>query len=90
MSKIGYSGSKKLKGNIERVLEMSPELGDNAISGVFKDDGIEISPQFVREIRLGAVLLSKKALPKLSAKKAIAAVKKDKKTSTIPSNGALN
>ena len=79
MSKISFGNSFKLRGNINRTLEMiDGGLGDNAISGVFKDEKIEISPQFVREIRLGAQNASKKALPKKVAKKAIKGVYKDK------------
>jgi hypothetical protein len=79
--KINFSGQLKLSGNINRILEMSNGgLGDNAISGHFKDKKINVSPQFVREIRIGALEASKKALPKKVAKQAILAVNKDNKT----------
>lgn len=91
MSKIGYSNSRKLKGNIERILEMvDGSLGDNTISGVFKDENINISSQFVREIRIGAVDASRKALSKKIASNAIKGVKPDKeRIENIPNNGAL-
>ncbi len=91
MSKIGYSNSRKLKGNIERILEMvDGNLGDNTISGVFKDENIRISPQFVREIRIGVIDASRKALPKKTASKAIKGVKNDmEEIENTPNNGAL-
>ena len=79
-NKIGFSGKLKLSGNIDRILNMAGEgLGDNAISGHFQDNNINISPLFVREIRIGAHDASKKALPKKVEKKAIKAIKNDKK-----------
>jgi len=78
---IGISAGIKLRGNINRILEMVPHMGDNAISGHFKDEHIEVSPQFVREIRLGVTELSRKALPEKKVKAAIKAVQKDKQQS---------
>ncbi|MDD5215971.1 MAG: hypothetical protein PHQ03_10595 [Methylococcales bacterium] len=75
---IGFSAGLKLHGNINRILEMTPHLGDNAISGHFKDNGIDVSPQFVREIRLNVEAFSSKALPKKTMIAAIKAVQKDK------------
>ena len=89
--KIGFSGKLKLTGNIDRILEMSSEgIGDNAISGHFIDNNIDISPQFVREVRIGAHNASKKALPKKEARKAINVIKRDlQKNNDVSDNGSL-
>ncbi|HCE1932522.1 hypothetical protein R7M92_20985 [Vibrio sp. Vb2880] len=86
MSKVGFSGGIKLHGNINRILEMSQGgMGDNAISGHFKDEGVNISPQFVRSIRTEVHEASKKAVTKASAKKAIKASQKDRNGGSEPS-----
>lgn len=66
----------KTAGNIDRITELSDAgFGHHAISGIFKDDGINISPEFVFEIQNGAEELSKKGLPKAVCKKLIASQK---------------
>ncbi len=85
MSKIGISKGIKLRGNVNRVLEMvEGGAGDNAIVGHFKDEGVDISPQFVRVIRTEIDEFTKKAVSKKSTKKAIKAIQTDKNGGSNP------
>lgn len=73
-TKLGIAGSIKLTGNVNRINEMSEAgMGDNAISDHFKDQGVNVSPTFVREIRTSCKEASKKAVSKKSVKTAIKA-----------------
>lgn len=76
--RVGFSSGIKLHGNINRILEMTPHMEDNAISGYFKDEGITISPETVRAIRTEIVgEFANKAVSKKGVKKAIDAIKND-------------
>ncbi len=78
-NKIGFSGGLKVHGNINRILEMcNGGLGDNLISAHFKDQGVDISVQFVRSIRTEITSFSSKAISKKSTSSAIKGVAKDR------------
>jgi hypothetical protein len=65
----------KLIGNIDRVMELSNAgYEPNAISGIFKDNGITVSPDFVHETQKGAENLSNKGLPKSVCNEKIASL----------------
>ncbi len=85
MNNINISQGLKLRGNVKRVLEMAEGgLGDNAIVGHFKDEGVEISPQFVRCIRTEVGEFTRKAISKKSTRKAITALQSDVRESNNP------
>lgn len=65
-------------GNVNRIAEMVDHAGDNAIAGHFQDQGVKITPEFVRAIRTEMDEFSKKAVSKESTAKVIKAVRKDK------------
>jgi hypothetical protein len=72
--KIGIAGSIKLIGNVNRIIEMSDAgMGDNAISGHFKDQKVDISPEFVRAIRTEVSEATKKGVSKKSVNTVIQA-----------------
>jgi hypothetical protein len=84
MNKIGISAGIKLRGNVNRILEMvEGGAGDNAIVGHFKDEGVNISVQLVRCIRTEVEEFTKKAIPKKTTKKAIETIQIDR-------NGSMN
>jgi hypothetical protein len=86
MTKIGISAGIKLRGNVNRILEMvEGGAGDNAIVGHFKDEGVNISLQFVRCIRTEVEEFTKKAIPKKTTKKAIEAIEIDRNGNMNPS-----
>lgn len=59
----------KLAGNFDRITELSEAgYGPNAISGIFNDNGISISPDQVRAIQASAEALTSKGLPKAVCK----------------------
>jgi hypothetical protein len=59
----------KYRGNVNRIMEMH-ELGNgpNAISGVFADHGMTVTPQQVKGIIESREELCRKALPKSAVK----------------------
>jgi hypothetical protein len=62
----------KLAGNFDRIEELSEAgYGPNAISGIFNDNGINISADMVRVIQASAEALTSKGLPKAVCKKLI-------------------
>ena len=62
----------KLAGNCDRITEFSEAgYGPNAISGIFKDNGINISPDHVRAIQASMEALTSKGLPKAVCKELI-------------------
>lgn len=72
--KLGMARSIKLTGNVNRIIEMSDAgMGDNAISGHFKDQKVDISPEFVRAIRTEVSEATKKGVSKKSVNIAIKA-----------------
>jgi hypothetical protein len=86
MDKLGISKGIKVRANINRILEMvDGGAGDNAISGHFKDEGVAISPQFIKAIRTEIDEFTKKAISKSSTKRAIKVIQKDQETADHPS-----
>ncbi len=84
MKQLGICQGIKVRGNINRVLEMiEGGAGDNAISGHFKDEGVNISSQFVRGVRLEIDEFSRKAVSKKSTQKAIKAINGDKSSDAV-------
>ncbi|EMI7479067.1 hypothetical protein RNA47_002771 [Morganella morganii] len=84
MKSLGVSRGLKMHGNVNRILEMvEGGAGDNAISGHFKDEGVNISPEFVRSIRTEVEEFSKKAVPKKSTQTAIQAIQTDKQSGEV-------
>lgn len=62
----------KLAGNYDRIAELSAAgYGPNAISGIFKDNGINLSPDYVRAIMENPEALTSKGLPKSVCKQLI-------------------
>lgn len=77
---IGFSRGVKLKGNVNRILDMHEAgLGCNAIVGHFKDEGVNISHECVNVVIDEVHELSRKAVTKRSTKKAIKAIQEDKR-----------
>lgn len=61
--------SLKYVGNTNRILEMHDAgYGPCAIAGVFQDNGISITPQYVAQTVANYVPMTTKALPKLVVK----------------------
>jgi len=84
---IGFSQGLKSHGNINRILEMARNnLGDNLISAHFKDEGVNISPQFVKAIRTEIHEFSRKAVSKKSTKTAIKGINADRDNKDSTSN----
>lgn len=77
MKKTHVGKTLTIVGNINRIAEMVPHAGDNAISGHFKDQGVDISPEFVRAIRTEFNTFEKKAVSAKATKKAIQTFQKD-------------
>ncbi len=89
-SKIGFSRGIKLKGNINRILEMvAGGMGDHAIAGHFKDEEVEITSQCVRIIRTEMSELTRKAVTKASTSQAIKAANHDKDSAVRTGKGEL-
>jgi hypothetical protein len=62
----------KLAGNCDRISELTEAgYGPNAISGIFNDNGIEISAGSVRAIQESLPELTAKGLPKSVCKQLI-------------------
>lgn len=77
MKKTHIGKTLTIVGNINRIAEMVPHAGDNAISGHFKDQGVDISPEFVRAIRTEFNTFEKKAVSAKATKEAIQTLQKD-------------
>ena len=77
MKKTHVGKTLTIVGNINRIAEMVPHAGDNAISGHFKDQGVDISPEFVRAIRTEFNAFEKKAVSAKATKEAIQILQKD-------------
>lgn len=78
MKKTNIGKALTIIGNVNRIAEMVPHAGDNAISGHFKDEGVNISPEFVRAVRLEFNEFQSKAVSAKATKNAISALKNDK------------
>ena len=90
MKQIKIGKALTVIGNVNRIAEMVDHAGDNAIAGHFQDQGVNISPEFVRAIRTEMDEFSKKAVSKESTSKVIQSIQRDKATqeniSTQPSS----
>lgn len=66
----------KVHGNINRIIEMTEGgVGKHGISGTFRDEGIELTPESVQGITDSLDELGRKALPKSRSRSAIRAAK---------------
>lgn len=62
----------KLAGNFDRITELTEAgFGANAISGIFKDNGISITAETVHAVQVSADALTAKGLPKAVCKELI-------------------
>jgi len=83
MEKVKLGNALIILGNINRIAEMTEVCGDNAISGHFQDQNVNISPEFVRAIRTELHEFKKKSVSKAETKKVIQSIKDDSKNHHI-------
>ncbi|HFC6397383.1 TPA: hypothetical protein ACFNMZ_002021 [Neisseria polysaccharea] len=73
-----------IAGNLNRIEEMkSAGIGSNTISGMFRDHGMDVSPEQIDALSSALPELGKKALPKKEVKKVMSAAKDFNKTSDL-------
>ena len=73
---MGFRENLAMIGNLKRIEEMKNQgIGSNTISGIFKDNGMNISPKEIDTLFSASSELGKKALPKKDVNTVIKAAK---------------